>query len=119
MLRVWVLVGFFNEKLRLAPYEKAHLVQAKYMTGLHRFTTHAVLPSTPLTGIGLSSTAVPTFFLTGSSSNSPNRAELQTNPNSTTYLPPSKRLMRSDTLLDFSFATLETGVGVSSSILGF
>lgn len=79
----------------------------------------AVLPSTPLAGMGLSITAVPMIFLTGSSSNNPHTTELQTNSNSITYLPPSKRLIRSDTLLDFSFATLETGVGISSSILGF
>lgn len=88
------------------------------MFGLHCFKTHSVLPSNPQAGMGLSTTSVSTFFLTGSSSNNPH-PELQTNSNSVTYLPPSNRLMRSETLLDFSFVTLGTGVGVSSSILGF
>lgn len=34
------------------------------------------------------------------------------------YLPPSKRLMRSDILLDFSFETQEAEAGLTSSILG-
>lgn len=94
--------------------------KAKYTTGSHNFKTHAVLSSSHLAGIGVSPTTVPTkLFFPASSSNNPHTTESQNNPNSVTYLPPSKRLMRSDTLLDFSFVTLETAAGLSSSILGF
>lgn len=71
-------LGLFLRKIKtriLSAYEKAHLAQAKYTTGLHHFKIHAVLPSTPLAGVRLSTITVPMLFLAGLSSNNVHTTE--------------------------------------------